>query len=239
MAIDNAKRKFDINIEKEIKRIKNEIIENAIKEKNIVVYNDDGTPDTKCIFPRFWYQIKQKNDKRNGAKKLDKQKLSDKINLKINAPMNYVYDYQPDRKQQNTKVIPINDFLIMYPPDENKRKCKKVEKLIEEYSLNLYNYETTNYNDLSVQRDDSLLLRKDFNDLIESIRKIYISKGYTYLISYLINRSFVITPGMKRNKTKLETKLDKNRSILMKVLYTVNRDAFLQCFKTKDQMVSK
>lgn len=153
--------------------------------------------------------------------------------------MNCVSEIVADRKQQNTKVIPINDFLIMYPFNENKRKCKKVEELIEEYSLNLYNFETTSFNDLSAQRDESLLLRKDFDDLIESIRKIYISKGYTYLISYLINRSFIVTPGMKRNKTKLETKLDKNRSILMKVLYTVNRDAFLQCFKTKDQMQSE
>lgn len=232
-AIDNAKRKFDINITQEIKRIKKEMIEQVINEPNIVVYNDDGTPDKKCIYPLFWYQIKRKNDSRNGSKSFDARKLSDRINLRLKSPMNALASYKPDRKVHNTKTIPISEFLILHPLDDTNYRCKKVEALIEDYSLDLYKHETASYNDLTDSKNNELLLRKDFDEMIESIRQTYISGKYVGLVSWLIDRSFTLSAGMKRNYEKYETKLDKNRSILFKVLYTVNRDAFLQCFKEK------
>lgn len=231
--IDNSKRHYNLNINDEIRRIKRIIIDNFLKDGNMVVYNDDGTPDKKCIYPLFWYQIKKKNDARNGSKNFDSKKLSDKINLRLKAPMNLVAQFKAERKDHNTKTISISDFFVYHKLGETNYRCKKVEALIENYSLDLYRHETTSYNDVTEVKSAELLLRKDFNDLVNDIRKISLSSKYVGLISWLIDRSFTLSPGMKRNYEKYETKLDKNRSILFKVLYTVNRDAFLQCFKKK------
>lgn len=231
--IDNSKRHYNLIINNEIKRLKKIIIDNFLLDENMVVYNEDGTVDKKCIYPLFWYQIKKKNDARNGSKSFDARKLSDKINLRLKAPMNSVAQFKADRKIQNTKTIPISEFFVQHKLGEANYKCKKVEALIEDYSLDLYKHETAGYNDLSDVRNTELLLRKDFDDLVNDIRQISLSSKYVGLISWLIDRSFTLSAGMKRNYEKYETKLDKNRSILFKVLYTVNRDAFLQCFTEK------
>lgn len=233
IAIDNSKRRYDMSITDEIRRLKKLILDNYLLDENMVVYNEDGTVDKKCIYPLFWYQIKKKNDARNGSKSFDARKLSDKINLRLKAPMNSVAQFKADRKIQNTKTISISEFFVQHKLGEANYKCKKVEALIEDYSLDLYKHETAGYNDLSDVRNTELLLRKDFDDLVNDIRQISLSSKYVGLISWLIDRSFTLSAGMKRNYEKYETKLDKNRSILFKVLYTVNRDAFLQCFKEK------
>ena len=44
---------------------------------------------------------------------------------------------------------------------------------------------------------DYLLLRSDFEELIEDIKRVYISKEYAGLYSWLINRAFQITSGVK------------------------------------------
>mgnify|MGYP003459116409 CR=1 FL=1 len=48
--------------------------------------------------------------------------------------------------------------------------------------------------------------------------------------SYLINRSFVITPKAKGKIEKNKTNLDKNKSLLLKTLYELNPEQLLKCF---------
>ena len=80
------------------------------------------------------------------------------------------------------------------------------------------------------EEDNYLLLRADFDDLIEDISKVYISKNYLGLMSWLIDRAFIITSGAKTNKDRSLTTINNNKAILIKVLYQVNPVAFLQCF---------
>ena len=52
-------------------------------------------------------------------------------------------------------------------------------------------------------------------------------------MSWLINRAFLMTPEMKSNRNTNMSKLNKNKSLLLKTLYLVNKNAFLECFLKK------
>lgn len=217
-AIDNAKRTFDININEEIDRIQRDM------DININGY------------PIFWKAIKKKNDKRNGVKLselTDKQieRRNSMYNVEIVCPMNSLYNMNLNPKiNLRTNTYPMNKFYKKYELDITKRKSKKVEKLIEKYSLRMLNYNSTNEIDDDENEGDFLLLRSDFDNLIKDIREIVFTKNYLGLMSYLINRSFVITPKAKGKIEKNKTNLDKNKSLLLKTLYELNPEQLLKCF---------
>ena len=97
-------------------------------------------------------------------------------------------------------------------------------------------YQKPNSDDLlddEVESDNFLLLRSDFDDLINDIRQVYISKNYLGLMSWLLDRAFVITSGAKRKNNVSENTTNYNKAILVKTLYTVNKDVFLNCFNRK------
>jgi hypothetical protein len=125
----------------------------------------------------------------------------------------------------------MSDFFIKHSLNVNRRTCKRVEELISKYSLQLYAQNVQdNFNN---ERDnDYLLLRSDFDELVRNIRGLNISGNYLGLMSWLIDRAFVITPDVSRNKM-LKTNLGTNKSLLLKVLYEVNPKCFLQCFEKK------
>ena len=95
--------------------------------------------------------------------------------------------------------------------------------------MELHDYNTSDDNNTS----DYLLLMDDFDKLIRDIQRIYISKNYLGMMSWLINRAFGIGAGVRRNKDNIDSKLYKNRALLLKVLYVVSPDVFLQCFVAK------
>ena len=217
-AIDNAKRTFDININEEIDRIQRDM------DININGY------------PMFWKAIKKKNDKRNGVKLselTDKQieRRNSMYNPEIICPMNSLYNMNINPKvNSRTDTYPMNKFYKKYELDITKRKSKKVEKLIEKYSLRVLNYNFANEIDDDENEEDFLLLRSDFDNLIKDIREIAFTKNYLGLMSYLIDRSFVITPNMKSNTSNKKNNLDKNKSLLLKTLYQLNSKQLLKCF---------
>ena len=108
--------------------------------------------------------------------------------------------------------------------NNNIRTCKKVEDLLVKYSIKLYQH------NLDKDNETYLLLRKDFDDLIADINKIKISKNYLGLFSWLIDRAFLITPSLKSTRKQLISTINKNKSILIKVLYDMNPDSLLKCF---------
>ena len=217
-AIDNAKRTFDININEEIDRIQ--------RDMDISVNG----------YPIFWKAIKKRNDKRNGVKLselTDKQieRRDSMYNVGIVCPMNSLYNMNLNPKiNLRTNTYSMNKFYKKYELDITKRKSKKVEKLIEKYSLRMLNYNSTNEIDDDENEGDFLLLRSDFDNLIKDIREIAFTKNYLGLMSYLINRSFVITPKAKGKIEKNKTNLDKNKSLLLKTLYELNSEQLLKCF---------
>lgn len=198
VAIDNAKRRFDIDLTEEIARIK--------KDMNI---KENG-------YPAFWGIIRRDFNKK-------------RINKKLVCPMNYIFDIEVGKYRSNATTLPMSEFFIKHNVDLDRRKSKKVEELIQKYSLMLYE---TNTDD---EEDDSnyLLLRADFDELIDDIRQVYISKNYLGMMSWMIDRAFLITPNIRSNHDNILTTIHTNKSLLLKVLYDVNKEAFLMCFQGK------
>lgn len=195
VAIDNAKRRFDIDLDGEIKRIK--------KDMDINTYK----------YPSFWKIIKKETDATN-------------INETLRCPMNYLYSLDLREFHNPSPTLPMSHFFNKYEMNSNIRTCRKVEDLLSRYSIKLYEYNTSGSQD----EHDYLLVRNDFDDLIHDIRKIRISKNYLGLFSWIIDRCFIITPNMQSAKKQLTTTINKNKSILIKVLYEINPENLLMCF---------
>ena len=74
----------------------------------------------------------------------------------------------------------------------------------------------------------------NFEELVNDIRRTGISSNYTGLMYWLINRAFRI-PEQTKN---INSKININKPVLLKVLYEVNPEAFLACF-TKERQLEK
>lgn len=196
VAIDNAKRRFDIDLTQEIKRIK-----------------DDMDIQTNK-YPEFWRIIKKCFKKKN-------------INDELKCPMNYLCSLDIDKFRNTSSTLPMSYFFIQHPLEKDKKQCRKVEELISNYSLGLLEHQI----DDELDYDNHLLLRSDFNDLIKSIGQTYISKNYVGLMSWLLNRAFIITPHMATKSLITNSNLKKNKPLLIKILYQVSEKSFLSCFK--------
>jgi hypothetical protein len=132
--------------------------------------------------------------------------------------------------KSSESTIPMSEFFIKYETTKSeKQKNRKVEELIEKYSLELYNSHNQD-----LETEDYLLLKDDFEDMIAEIQQMYISKTYRSLYSWILDRAFIITNKVKANKKNIESTLNKNKSLLFKTLYTVNPKMFLECFKTEN-----
>ena len=207
VAIDNAKRRFDIDLTEEINRIKKDM---DIKTNG---------------YPAFWGIIRKDFNKK-------------RINKNLVCPMNYIFEIEVGKYRSNTTTLPMSHFFIKFDIDANekRRKSRKVEELIQKYSLDLYSKYQKPKNDGLIddnnENDEYLLLRSDFLDLIDDIKKIYISKNYLGLMSWLIDRAFIITPGAKTNKDRSFSVINNNKSILLNALYHVNAKVLLLCFSS-------
>jgi hypothetical protein len=200
VAIDNAKRRFDIDLTREIDLIKKDM---DIKTNG---------------YPSFWGIVK---------KGFNKQR----VNSELICPMNYVFDIKANKYKNADSTLPMSEFFVKHEidPNEKRKRSRKVEDLIQKYSLELFNYNIDNEDD---NNEEYLLLRSDFDDLIAEIQSIYISRNYLGLMSWLLDRAFCITLGAQRKSNVTMTTINTNKSILLKTLYSVNPDALLKCFKT-------
>ena len=198
VAIDNSKRKFDIDLTQEIKSIK----------------EDMNIGENK--YPVFWKLIKHGFNNKN-------------INVDLKCPMNYLYNIDIAKFRDNTPTLPMSYFFISHPLEKDKKQCKKVEELISNYSLGLLE---SQIDDDPFDYSHHLLLRSDFNELLSSITRTYISTNYAGLMSWLINRAFKITPKLAEQTTQIKSKTSKNKPLLLKILFQVSNKSFLSCFKS-------
>lgn len=167
-------------------------------------------------YPAFWLNIRPGFQKK-------------KINPELQCPMNTIYDYKLREFHSSVPTIPMQEFFVKWTSEGFSRyKSKAVEALIEKYSLELY---LSQANESDSRNDNFFILRKDFEQMIEDIKKVYISRNYQDLMSWLIDRAFVITSDAKRHRGQTETRLNKNRSLLFATLYRINPDVFLKCFR--------
>ena len=193
IAIDSAKRLFDVDVGAEIKRIKKDM---NIKENK---------------YPVFWKIIHRDFKEKN-------------INYELSCPMNYLYNLKLDQFRSNQSTIPIQYFFNKYELEKNRKTCKRVESIIETY-INKSNAFYNSDND-----DQYFLLKMDFDNMIQDITKIYLSKNYLGLFSWLLDRAFCISIAQKKNQYQLKSKVKKRRSILIKALYDINSANLLKCF---------
>ena len=188
VSIDSAKRRYDIDISNEIRRIK--------RDMNIQEYG----------YPKFWLNI------RSGFNK-------DKINYDLSCPMNELSNVRFKGVSVRKGILPISHFLNTYEVKGSRRGSRKVEKIIEKYSLELLASQFS-------EEDEYLLLRSDFDEMIEDIKRVHISKQYLSLMSWLIQRAFLLTPQAYNSHSQTH----RNKSILLKTLYEVNPSCLLQVF---------
>ena len=215
VAVDSSKRAYDIDISEEIQRIRKDMdLEN------------NGLPNFWLITKRDKRKVRTDEQRRERDRK-NKENIRKKLNSQLVCPMNYVFDLKFERIKYDTEAIPMDKFWIKQEPlDINRRKSKEVEKLIEKYSFSLYGYNSSS----APETGEYLLLTDDFEEMIADIRKLYISGNYLGMMSWLINRAFGIGAGVKRNKDTMKSSLSKNRALLLKTLYVVSPEVFLQCF---------
>ena len=245
VAIDNAKRTFDIDLESEIDRIKVDMCVSKYK------------------YPTFWLNIRKDfNKKHDELKKYLKDvielkiipkevesgektmeefltklksdiKKKDRINRSLKCPMNYLCDLKLTKQRNENSTLPMSHFFNKYELETNRRQSKKVEELIEKYSLDLYDdWHSKVGTELEEDAldENSLLLRSDFDQLIEDIKKIYISKNYVGLMSWLIDRAFGISQQVQNHSHLADRKTNENKALLLKVLYDINPQNVLQIF---------
>lgn len=203
VAIDSAKRAFDVDIISEIERIKNDM------------------EVSKNGYPIFWKHIKDKK-----VKVGDKKFNSEKINKDLLCPMNYLMNMKFKNFRNEKSTLPMSYYFNKFELKEDRRISKKVEKLIEKYSMDLYDNRTDQECDYS----NYILLKSNFEEMIDDIRQTYISKDYLGLMSWLIDRAFMITNYSKGHKGESNSILKKNKSLLLKTLYDVNQKNLLLIF---------
>ena len=162
VAIDNAKRCFDVDLNNEIRRIKKDL---QVAENGL---------------PLFWFYIKRKG---KFAKQNNQRTIMKNFNPSLVCPMNYLCELKFPRYRSSLETIPITDFLIREEYTMSRKLPRKIEKFVEKYSIE--------YKDMKVDGSfDKDLMDMEFEELINDIHKIYINKDYKFLMSYLLKRAF-------------------------------------------------
>ena len=201
ISIDSAKKSYDMDLAEEINRLK------------------EAIDIDKNKYPEFWKGI------RRGFNK-------NRINKNLVCPMNYLYRLKI-KEAPHTPTLPMSMFFQNFKLAHNdkRKRGKKIEDIINEYSLTVYQTIQTKVESSEDRRERHILLRDDFDKLIDDLKSLtYISKNYKGFMCWLLNRAFIITPSLKSNKNVLKNKFYKNRVTLLRILYELNPECLLECF---------
>lgn len=167
-------------------------------------------------YPSFWKRIHPETD-------------ATKINNGIICPMNKLAKYNITTVRQSKTLYNINDFIIDYAWEGGKA-AKSVMELTEEFRKVKSYYKMEHA--LKDDDYDSMLifLNDDFDQLINKLNRVYLSKNAKGLMSKLIREAF------KDGKTPQEKRLiSMRRTTLLSVLYHTSPATFLSCFKSKEE----
>lgn len=222
VCIDSSKKNYNIDINAEI---------DYIRKKLEISTNQ---------LPEFWKATSmrgiRKQFKNYELQQEQIQKVSNKINPELHCPMNMVYQIKIPRINENVTLKGMREFFVKIPCNEDIKLSRRIESLINKYSLELYSDRT---NGQLQDSDNYILYREDFDELVEEIRQSVLPSKYISLFSWLVDRAFVITPPIIKNRNKLAKGLSKNRPLLLKCLYTANPEALLKCFSKNVYSIQK
>lgn len=215
IAIDNAKRVYDIDLMNEINRIKT-----------------DMDIDSHGL-PQFWSLTHRDVLKRKIAGYVGRPKFDEQGNntgqmiyhfekdKALKCPMDFLYTYKIPSKRSDKETIPFSNFFVGYKStgERNKYKSQKVESFIEKYVQEL--------NQAQMNESEAptwLYIQNDFDEMLEDIRQLYISSNYEELYLWLLDKAFNFS---NKNNSSI---INKNKAALLKTLYTLNPNLLLKCF---------
>jgi hypothetical protein len=191
-AIDNAKRRYDIDLSAEIRRIKTDM--------NMSIYG----------YPKFWLLIRPD---------IGKSKINYNLKCPMNYLFDYKPAKVGSRNLPPTR--PMSDFFIKYPLEENRRKSHKVEDLIERYSLGYYNNIKETYDILWLQDEFDMLIddikRIYINKSYVGLFSWLVDRAFVISPSVQANRDRLLSLTNKNKATLLKTLYTINPTNLLKV----------------------
>lgn len=216
IAIDNSKRRYDIDTTAEIKRIKKELDIEANK------------------YPAFWFILQRKSKFAKSIKRKSKSGENNELmNPSLKCPMNYVYSMKLPRSPRRTDKIYRNDELFIPCPNESMenhlidRECDRIKVFLHRAKDFLWTKDGKEKYDL---------MEVEFDEFAEILRKTYFGKNSLSVMAYLIDKCLLITEESKEQRDSLTDSLRVNRSAALKLLYKTNPDVFMQCWKSAEQM---
>lgn len=219
VAIDSAKRRFDIDVNAEIARIR--------QEMNV---DENG-------YPAFWLGIRRD---------FNRDRINWNIRCPMNEL--YTEKFKSYQPVESTLPDSLFLYDYSKDLNKSVKLPKKVEKMISDFSLDLHNYiikllgYSTMLDNFNEHQEIFLLLQDNFDKIIDDLQEISFSKKGKPLMSWLINNA-LNTPKNAQKPSKLQ----KNRPILLKTLYLSNKKMFIDLFsknrnisgEIKDELVAR
>ena len=205
-------------------------------------------------------QNKKKKEKRKGKIYRDRSILDCPMNIVFekdyNSECNKLLKANKENgKRSNLKTLDMEDFFKVDLKNKPQSDCQKqlqqglkeskkevppearrIEELVKKFSLSLSENAKEKNND--DEYDLYLLLKSDFRYLKKEIKTL-IKENKTqerfseFIFSWLIDRAFLISVRSRAHSNQIEAVTKKNKSLLLKVLYDVDKDALLKCFSKK------
>lgn len=165
-------------------------------------------------YPEFWKYI------RKGFNE-------SKINTDIRCPMNEVCRTRYGEFHSSTSTIPISDLFNGTINYTVTKESKKVRALINKYSLELNSERIEDSSYSETEHSDYLMALENYEEFIEDVRQVALGRKYRAVVLWLLKQTFCNRKVEDRYKGIIE----KTRPLLMKTLYDVNKEDFLECFK--------
>lgn len=230
--IDGCKREYEVDGVEEIKRIKKL---DCMKRTVDYIDENDELKKAKKDFPEFMRYTKKVKYTKNGKErpyeeiKEDKQKIINRIDNKLQCPMNDLQKALKGVKNMaSTTTIPTQEFFIKLSGKANDRQMSKIRQYAEECSKYIF-VVTNNVED----KDEKMEKIKDkYDEMVEKIRKIKIGNPVT--INRLIETSLGIESGAGASNIEKGQYTNCTRSLL-KLLYKMDKDKFLDNFVKKGE----
>ncbi|GKX65815.1 hypothetical protein [Inconstantimicrobium mannanitabidum] len=229
ICIDQSKKIFPIDIEKQIDRLKKELpcdlkptfwqyttsitdpeeVEKKLRKKNKVE----------------WDKLKDKEKKERVKAKI--KEIKENL-IELDCPMDWIIpEINSIKNADKSKQISDSNFLVYYVDKtksrQTSRKAKEVEKIVEEFNT-ITNF--INANDDFDDEDNILYYNTLYKEYMDKLKDLNIN---IYVESLLIARALDKDNKYLKSNSYMKTKL-------LNILYNNNPKRFLSCFKNTKEL---